>query len=44
MEILRGEEIALVRPYVLASEERARLRSAAVPHSAHTWFAPAGVL
>ncbi|OKH88476.1 hypothetical protein AB852_36420 [Streptomyces uncialis] len=44
MEILRGEEIALVRPYVLASEERARRRSAAVPHSAHPWFAPAGVL
>ncbi|MCX4981494.1 hypothetical protein [Streptomyces sp. NBC_00572] len=40
-----GEETALVRPYVLASEQRARQRSAPVPHHilAHTCFTPAEV-
>ena len=44
--VLAGEETALVRPYVLASEERAERHSAAVPHDlfTHTWFAPAEVL
>ncbi|MFB7528590.1 hypothetical protein ACFC0C_10125 [Streptomyces sp. NPDC056178] len=42
-DVLAGEETALVRPYVLASEERTKRHSAAVPHGpvAHTWFAPA---
>ncbi|MFI5767548.1 hypothetical protein ACIA74_03180 [Streptomyces sp. NPDC051658] len=46
MNVLAGEETALVRPYVLASEERTKRHSAAVPHApfAHTWFAPAGTL
>ncbi|MFF2408194.1 hypothetical protein [Streptomyces sp. NPDC058092] len=46
MDVLVGEETALVRPYVLASEERAKRRPAAVPHApfAHTWFAPAETL
>lgn len=45
-DVLAGEETALVRPYVLASEEHARLRSAAVPYAffAHTSFAPAEAL
>ena len=46
-DVLAGEDTALVRPYVLASEEHARLQdSAAAPHGlfAHTWFAPAEVL
>ncbi|MCX4787677.1 hypothetical protein OG369_16230 [Streptomyces sp. NBC_01221] len=40
-DILVGEETALVRPYVLACEERARRRSAAISHEllTHTWFA-----
>ncbi|MFD0213438.1 hypothetical protein ACFVH9_31175 [Streptomyces hirsutus] len=39
-----GEETALVRPYVLASEERARHRSTAAPCPpfAGPWFASAG--
>lgn len=39
-----GEETALVRPYALASEERARHCSAAVscPPFAGPWFVPAG--
>ncbi|WP_267893350.1 hypothetical protein [Streptomyces kebangsaanensis] len=39
-----GEEVALVRPYVLASEERARHRSTAVPCPpfAGPWFVSAG--
>ncbi|WOX23840.1 hypothetical protein [Streptomyces solicathayae] len=43
MDVLAGEETALVRPYVLASEERARRRSMTVPHdlSAYAWFVPA---
>ena len=42
-DVIAGEETALVRPYVLASEERARRRSATIPHDlfAYTWFAPA---
>lgn len=42
--VLAGEETALVRPYVLASEEQARRRSTASPHDrfAHTCFVPAG--
>ncbi|MEU7291748.1 hypothetical protein AB0A76_00865 [Streptomyces exfoliatus] len=46
-DVLVGEETALVRPYVLACEERARRRSAAVPQelfATHTWFAPAEVV
>ncbi|MFF3715992.1 hypothetical protein [Streptomyces prasinus] len=41
---LVGEETALVRPYVLASEARARHRSAAVSCAplAGPWYAPAG--
>ncbi|MEU9618161.1 hypothetical protein [Streptomyces sp. NPDC048155] len=46
MDVLAGEETALVRPYVLASEERTKRRSTAVPDDpfAHTWFAPAEAL
>ncbi|WP_406353871.1 hypothetical protein OHB56_15435 [Streptomyces sp. NBC_01635] len=42
--VLIGEETALVRPYVLASEARARHRSTAVPCPpfAGPWFVPAG--
>ncbi|MFB6848370.1 hypothetical protein ACFCXS_26470 [Streptomyces sp. NPDC056373] len=42
--VLKGEETALVRPYVLASEELARHRSTAVhcPPFAGPWFASAG--
>ncbi len=41
-DVLVGEETALVRPYVLACEERARRCSAAVSHEllTRTWFAP----
>ncbi|MFE5716340.1 hypothetical protein ACFQ7J_36620 [Streptomyces sp. NPDC056501] len=44
-DFLPGEETALVRPYVLASEQRTRQRSASVPHHilAHTCFTPAEV-
>jgi hypothetical protein len=44
-DVLAGEETALVRPYVLASEENARRRSTA-PHErfAHTCIVPAGAL
>lgn len=44
-DVLAGEETALVRPYVLASEEEARRRSTA-PHDrfAHACFVPAGAL
>ncbi|TXS34562.1 hypothetical protein EAO71_00585 [Streptomyces sp. ms191] len=40
---LPGEETALVRPYVLASEQHTRQSSAPVPHHllAHSCFAPA---
>lgn len=43
-DVLVGEEFALVRPYVLASEERTRQRFVAGPHpiSADAWFAPVG--
>ncbi|CAM5723354.1 hypothetical protein SHIRM173S_03414 [Streptomyces hirsutus] len=43
-DVLMGEETALVRPYVLASEERARHRSTAVPCPPFVgpWFASAG--
>lgn len=39
-DVLVGEETALVRPYVLASEERTRQASTAGPHPlpADTWF------
>lgn len=42
--VLIGEETALVRPYVLASEARARRRSMAepCPPFAGPWFVPAG--
>ncbi|WP_435969568.1 hypothetical protein [Streptomyces sp. Qhu_M48] len=41
-DFLPGEETALVRPYVLASEQRTRQRSAPVPHHliARTCFTP----
>lgn len=41
---LVGEETALVRPYVLASEARTRLRSAAVNSAplADPWYASTG--
>lgn len=42
--VLVGEETALVRPYVLASEARARHRSAAVSRAplVGLWYASAG--
>ena len=42
--VLVGEETALVRPYVVASEARARHRSEAVrcPPLAGPWYASAG--
>ncbi|GGV76123.1 hypothetical protein GCM10010294_41820 [Streptomyces griseoloalbus] len=42
--VLVGEETALVRPYVLASEARTRHRSAAVSSAplADPWYASAG--
>ncbi|MEN3582626.1 hypothetical protein AAH978_00445 [Streptomyces sp. ZYX-F-203] len=42
--VLVGEETALVRPYVLASEARTRDRSAAVSRAplAGPWYASAG--
>ena len=42
--VLVGEETALVRPYVLASEARARHRSVAVSRAplAGPWYASAG--
>lgn len=42
-DLLSGEDNALVRPYVLATEERALRRSTSAPHPlfTHTWFAPA---
>ncbi|MFC8009602.1 hypothetical protein [Streptomyces cinereoruber] len=45
MDFLPGEETALVRPYVLASEQRTRQRSTPIPHHllAHTCFMPAEV-
>ncbi|WP_052499068.1 hypothetical protein [Streptomyces vietnamensis] len=45
-DIFAGEDSALVRPYVLASEERALRRSTPLPHDflTHTWFAPAEAL
>ncbi|MEU7292284.1 hypothetical protein AB0A76_03600 [Streptomyces exfoliatus] len=44
-DFLRGEETALVRPYVLASEQRTRQRSTPVPYHllAHTCFTLAEV-
>ncbi|WP_405854403.1 hypothetical protein OG361_16875 [Streptomyces sp. NBC_00090] len=44
-DFLPGEETALVRPYVLASEQRTRQRSTPVPHHllAHACFMPAEV-
>lgn len=43
-DALTGEETALVRPYVLAIEERTRQPSTAGPHPlpADTWFTAAG--
>ncbi len=45
-DFLPGEATALVRPYVLAVEQRTRQSSAPVPHHilAHTCFAPAETL
>ncbi|MGW3660000.1 hypothetical protein ACWD6R_32090 [Streptomyces sp. NPDC005151] len=42
MDLLAAEEIALVRPYVLASGEGAKGRSTAAAHTlfAQTWSAP----
>ncbi|MER5309884.1 hypothetical protein ABT034_19110 [Streptomyces sp. NPDC002773] len=42
-DFLPGEETALVRPYVLASEQRTRQRSTPIPHHhlAHTCFTSA---
>ncbi|WP_405687838.1 hypothetical protein [Streptomyces sp. NBC_00057] len=42
MDVLADDEIALVRPYVLASGEGAMRLSTAVAHTpfAQTWFAP----
>ncbi|MGW1927863.1 hypothetical protein [Streptomyces sp. NPDC001919] len=42
-DFLPGEETALIRPYVLAVEQRTRQSSAPAPHRllAHTCFAPA---
>ncbi|KQX57986.1 MULTISPECIES: hypothetical protein [unclassified Streptomyces] len=42
-DFLAGEETALVRPYVLAGEQRTRQSSALIPHHllAHTCFVPA---
>lgn len=44
--VLPGEDTALVRPYVLASEKRARRHSATSPHDllTHTWLAPTEAL
>jgi hypothetical protein len=44
-DVLAGEETALVRPYVLASEENAR-RHSTTPHERfpHTCFVSAGAL
>jgi hypothetical protein len=38
--VIAGEETVLVRPYMLAAEERASRRSAPAHHNlvAHTWF------
>ncbi|MFD0074023.1 hypothetical protein ACFVIY_16475 [Streptomyces sp. NPDC127166] len=46
MDVFAGEDSALVRPYVLASEERALRLSTPLPHSllTHTWFAPTEAL
>lgn len=43
-DVLVGEETALVRPYVLASEERTQQPSMAGPHPfpADTWFNTVG--
>lgn len=43
-DVLVGEEMALVRPYVLASEQRTRQHSTAGPHPLPpgSWFATAG--
>ncbi len=42
-DVLRGEDTALVRPYILASEQRTRQRSTPTSHGhlIHTCFAPA---
>ncbi|GAA2253363.1 hypothetical protein GCM10010232_47620 [Streptomyces amakusaensis] len=40
-DVLIGEEVELIRPYVLTSEERARTRQRSAPH---TWLAPAEAL
>ncbi|MFD7963008.1 hypothetical protein ACFV5J_19620 [Streptomyces zaomyceticus] len=42
-DFLPGDDTVLVRPYVLAVEQRTRQSSAPVPHHllAHTCFAPA---
>ncbi|MDX2297590.1 MULTISPECIES: hypothetical protein [Streptomyces] len=45
-DVFAGEDSALVRPYVLASEKRALRHSTPLPHDllAHTWFAPTEAL
>ncbi|WP_369144015.1 hypothetical protein [Streptomyces sp. R44] len=45
-DVFAGEDSALVRPYVLASEERTLRRSTPLPHDllTHTWFAPTEAL
>ncbi|MEU2244027.1 hypothetical protein ABZ572_32035 [Streptomyces sp. NPDC018338] len=44
-DFLPGEETALVRPYVLAGEQRTRQRSTPLPHRllAHSCFTPTEV-
>ncbi|MFV6027985.1 hypothetical protein [Streptomyces sp. NPDC056264] len=45
-DALAGADSALVRPYVLASEERALWRLTPRPHDllAHTWYTPTEAL
>ncbi|MFE7596009.1 hypothetical protein [Streptomyces sp. NPDC057494] len=45
-DVFAGEDSALVRPYVLASGERALQRSTSLPHDllTHTWFTPTEAL
>ncbi|MFF5763033.1 hypothetical protein ACFY8F_10910 [Streptomyces tanashiensis] len=45
-DVFAGEDSALVRPYVLASEERALRHSTPLPHDllTHTWLAPTEAL
>jgi hypothetical protein len=43
-DVIVGEETALVRPYVMTSEERARHRTTAAPHRLpfDSWSTPTG--